>query len=127
MSSYYPAPEITERLCNGCDQIKPMRKRKQRCDDCSGVQQTEPPASIEQEPEQVPHELLLERPPSLGFNLVLQEGDFVLEQHTDERGTQTIWLSRDEACDMAQKIFAVRDRREVVLTGVPSIADLEAA
>lgn len=94
-------PETTDRLCHGCDQIKPMRKGKQRCDDCKAGKRKLPKR------EEVPHETLLERTPSFGFKLVKQEGDYVIEQETAQ-GIATIWLSPEEADAAAAMIIEAR-------------------
>lgn len=96
-------PETTDRLCHGCDLIKPMRKRQKRCDDCKAGGKSKPRVAREQ----VPHETLLERPPSFGFKLLRQEGDYVFEQETPD-GVATIWLSPEEADAAAAMIIAQR-------------------
>lgn len=97
-SSYKPAPEIADRKCGRCGKIKPMRKRRKDCDDCAGVTEA---AVLEM----VDAEKLRSRPASLGYELSLQEGDYVIEQDS-ARGLATVYLHPEEAQEIAREIFA---------------------
>lgn len=100
--SYREAPEYSTRKCGKCGHLKPVRKHKKNCDECQGIAPAEPV-------EELPRESLIERSAALGYSLSLQDGDYLLEQSSED-GVAAIWLHPDEAYEIAKEIIARREQ-----------------
>jgi hypothetical protein len=105
MTATPPRPDVADRLCKGCDQVKPMRKGCRLCDDCKPPKGGKGAKTAKRAEERVPDSRLV-RPPGMGYTIELEvdentgQTDVKVSQHNATAGVQTLWWNQREAAEI---------------------------